>query len=176
MRLQRFVAAMVFLAGLLMVFTVLQRRSQRAAAERTGVAFDDAAWPTVVERVVIDTPAAPAPGGPWSQAVLTDDTVWCSGQVGLDPATGRLIAADAGAQARQALANARAVLAAAGCSLADAVHAQVLLTDLADLPAVDQVWAEHFPQAPPARTVAQVIRLPHEARVAITLAAHRPRR
>jgi 2-iminobutanoate/2-iminopropanoate deaminase len=128
---------------------------------------------SVPAREVIATGKAPAAIGPYSQAVRLDDTVWLSGQIGIDPSTGRLVPGGVEAETRQALENCKAVLAAAGLSLADVVQAQVFLADMADYATVNAVYATYFPAAPPARAAVQVAALPRGARVEIMLTAAR---
>ncbi len=123
-------------------------------------------------REVIATPKAPAAIGPYSQAVRAGDVLYCAGQIGIDPATGKLVEG-VEAQTRQALANLAAVCEAAGFKLGDAVQTQVFLSDLADFEAMNRVYAERFPKDPPARATAQVARLPRDARVEILLTAQR---
>jgi len=124
-------------------------------------------------REAISTTAAPAAIGPYAQAVRVGRTVYLSGQLGLDPATGKLVAGGVEAETRQALVNCRAILAAAGLTLADVVQAQVFLADMNDYQAVNAIYAEHFPAAPPARAAVQVARLPRDGRVEILLTAAR---
>jgi len=129
-------------------------------------------------RRVIATDKAPKAIGPYSQAILADGWLWCSGQVALDPATGALIhegtdEASSRAQARQALQNLAAVVAAAGASLADVVKCTVYLKDMAHFAAVNEVYAEFFPPAssPPARATVEVSRLPKGAMVEVDCVA-----
>ena len=137
-----------------------------------------AAWSCAAaahEREAIATAAAPLPIGPYSQAVRTGDVLWLAGQVGIDPRTGRLVEGGAAAEARQALDNLGAVLAAAGFSFADVVQAQVFLIDIADFAAVNPVYAERFEREPPARATLAVAALPAGARVEIQMVAVRRR-
>lgn len=129
--------------------------------------------PPSAEREIVATAAAPAAIGPYSQAVRVGDVLYAAGQIGLDAATGEMVPGGVEAETRQALANLAAVLAAAGFTLADAVQAQVFLADLDDFAAMNRVYAEHFPSAPPARATVQAARLPRDARVEIMLVAHR---
>lgn len=121
----------------------------------------------------VSTVAAPQPVGPYSQGVLSGDTLWAAGQIGIDPQTGQLVPGGVAAQTRRALENQRAVLEAAGLSLRDVVLAQVYLTDLADYAAMNEVFAAVFPAPYPARTTVQVAGLPRGARVEIQLVAVR---
>lgn len=141
-----------------------------ARAEEAGPVGEEAE-PTV--REVVATPNAPAAIGPYSQAIRVGDVLYAAGQVGLDPATGQIVPGGIEAETRQALANLRAVLEAAGFTLADAVQAQVFLADFADFEAMNRIYAEAFPAAPPARATVEVAKLPRNARVEILLVAHR---
>ncbi len=115
---------------------------------------------------------APAPIGPYSQAVVHGDLVFCSGQLGLDPATGKL-AEGAVKQARQALVNLESVLRGAGSSLHRALRVTVYLTDLSLFLEINEVYAEFFVPPFPARTAVQVSALPKGAAVEIDVIAAR---
>jgi len=118
-------------------------------------------------RAVIRTEAAPAAIGPYSQAIRVGDTVYLSGQIPLDPATGELVEGDISAQTRRVFANLAAVCAAAGGSLADLVRVGIYLIDLGDFAAVNAVMAEACAQPYPARSTIEVSALPRGARVEI---------
>jgi 2-iminobutanoate/2-iminopropanoate deaminase len=122
----------------------------------------------------IATEAAPAALGPYSQAIVAGDYVFCSGQLGLDPATGEL-AEGLAAQADRALRNLGAVLEAAGCSHADIVKTTVFLADMADFAALNEVYAGYFGAAPPARSTFAVKALPKAGLLEIEAVAYRPR-
>jgi 2-iminobutanoate/2-iminopropanoate deaminase len=115
---------------------------------------------------IIQTPNAPAAIGPYSQAVRVGATVYLSGQIGLDPATGNL-RDGVEAQARQVIANLTAVAQAAGGSLDDIVKITLLLADMADFTAVNDILAKSFAPPYPARATYQVAALPKAARVEI---------
>lgn len=115
----------------------------------------------------LKTLAAPAAVGPYAQGIAAGGTVYVSGQLPLDPATGQLAGPDAAAQARRSLQNVEAVLAAAGLTMADVAKTTVLLADIADFAAVNQVYAEFFAPPYPARAAFQVAALPMGARVEI---------
>lgn len=118
--------------------------------------------------------AAPAPVGPYSQAVEHDGWIFASGQIPLDPASGELVGGEIEDQARQVLANLRAVLEAAGASLDDVVRTTIYLIDLSHFPRVNAVYAEHFTREPrPARATVQVAALPLGAAVEIDAIAVR---
>ena len=115
------------------------------------------------------TAAAPAPVGPYNQAVKAAGLLFCSGQIALDPATGAMVGSgDVEAETRQVLANLKAVLAAAGCSPRQVVRTTVFLADLADFAKVNALYAEVFGAGvSPARACVQVAALPKGGRVEI---------
>ncbi len=119
------------------------------------------------------TDGAPQAIGPYAQAVASGSWLYTSGQIGLDPASGELVAGGFEAQARQVLANLRAVLASGGCTPEDVVRATVYLTDLADFPRLNELYAEFVGAHRPARSTVQVAALPKGARVEIDLVARR---
>ena len=119
--------------------------------------------------------AAPAAVGPYSQAVSAGSTVYISGQVPLDPATGALVEGGIQAQAERVLTNIGAILEAAGLNYADVVKTTVLLADIADFKAVNEVYARFFTgPVLPARAAYAVAGLPLGARVEIEAVALRP--
>lgn len=124
---------------------------------------------------IVSSPGAPRAIGPYSQAVLVERgggrTLYCSGQIPLDPATGELVTGDIAVQTERVLANVEAVLAAAGMSCADVVKTTVFLADLGDFARMNEVYAKRFPAAPPARSTVQVAALPRGARVEIEVVA-----
>jgi reactive intermediate/imine deaminase len=120
-----------------------------------------------MSRKIIHTEQAPKAIGPYSQAVRAGQTVYLSGQIPLDPATGELVGGDITAQARRVFENLTAVCAAAGGSLADIVRAGIYLTDLGDFAAVNAVMAEYCKEPFPARSTIGVSALPRGARVEI---------
>jgi 2-iminobutanoate/2-iminopropanoate deaminase len=127
----------------------------------------------MTSRQAVSTSSAPAAIGPYSQAIAVDGTVYCSGQVGLDPATGEL-AEGLEAQAERALRNLSAVLDAAGVTLADVVKTTIFLTDMGDFAAVNAIYATAMPDPPPARSTVAVAALPKGALVEIEAIARRP--
>jgi hypoxanthine phosphoribosyltransferase len=120
------------------------------------------------------TDQAPAAIGPYSQAVSVDGWVYTSGQIGLDPATGELVAGGFEAQARRALENLRHVLAAASCGFGDVVKTGVFLADLADFPRLNALYAEAMGEHRPARSTVQVAALPRGAMVELDMVARQP--
>jgi reactive intermediate/imine deaminase len=116
----------------------------------------------------IQTPDAPQAIGTYSQAIRAGDTIYLSGQIGLDPATGELVLGFEN-QAHRIFRNLAAVAAAGGASLADAVRATVYLTDFADFPKLNQIMAGYFSAPYPARSTVQVAALPRGALVEVDL-------
>jgi 2-iminobutanoate/2-iminopropanoate deaminase len=125
----------------------------------------------VTARTCIQTPRAPAAVGPYSQAVIDGDRVFLSGQIPLDPATGKLVEGDIATQTRRVLDNVKAVLEAAGSSLAQVCKTTVFVTDLKHFAELNRTYAEYFTAAPPARSTVQVAALPLGAQVEIEVIA-----
>ncbi len=122
---------------------------------------------------IISAPRAPAAIGPYSHAIEAGPFVFCSGQIALDPATGRLVADDIEAQTRQVLANLTAVLDAAGLQLAHVVKSTVFLQDMGDFGKMNPLYEAAFAPHKPARSTIQVARLPADARLEIEVIACR---
>ena len=116
-----------------------------------------------MSRTIVSTPQAPAAIGPYSQAVRTGNTVWLSGQIPLDPATGQLVEGGFEAQVQRAFANLKAVAEAAGGSLADCVKLTLFLTDLSNFGTVNEVMKRFFAEPFPARSTIGVASLPRGA-------------
>lgn len=127
-----------------------------------------------MKRTAIHSDDAPKAIGPYSQAIRAGDTVWLSGQIPLHPRSGQLVGETAAEQAEQVLVNLKAVLAAAGCSADDLVRCTIFLADMNDFAAVNEVYAKHMPDPPPARACVEVSRLPKDVRVEIDGIAWRP--
>jgi 2-iminobutanoate/2-iminopropanoate deaminase len=124
----------------------------------------------------LNVPDAPAAIGPYSQAQVVrlhggNRLVFTSGQIGLDPASGKLLEGDVAAQTEQVLRNLAAVLRGASLSLADVVKTTVYLADMAEFAAMNEVYARHFPSDPPARTTIAAAGLPKGARIEIDAVA-----
>lgn len=118
---------------------------------------------------IVATPEAPAAVGPYSQAVRLGDLLFVSGQIPLDPQTGAIVGGGIEEQTRRVMENLKAVVAAAGLTLADALKATCFLKDMADFAAFNAVYAEYFGERPPARETVEVGRLPRDARVEVSL-------
>jgi 2-iminobutanoate/2-iminopropanoate deaminase len=127
-----------------------------------------------VTRQAVSTSGAPAAIGPYSQGIAVDGLLFCSGQVGLDPATGELVDGGVEAQVDRALRNLSAVLDAAGLTMADVVKTTLFLADIGDFAAVNTVYARHMPDPPPARSTFAVGALPKGALVEVDAIARRP--
>lgn len=125
-------------------------------------------------KTIVSTGDAPQAIGPYSQAVVANGFVFCSGQIPLDPATGQVVGDTVEAQTERVIANLAAVLRAAGTDLAHAVRTTIFLHDMNDFAAVNAVYARHFAAAPPARATVQVSRLPRDVKVEIDLVAVLP--
>ena len=127
-------------------------------------------------REVILTEKAPAPIGPYSQAVRVGDTLYVSGQIGIAPGSRQLVDGGVATQAQQAMKNIEAILAAAGFAFADVVQVQIFLEDMDDYGAVNGVYRTFFAENPPARAAVEVAGLPLDAKVEILVVAVRGRR
>ncbi len=112
----------------------------------------------MIERIT--PPGAPAPAGPYSPAVRAGDCIYVAGQVSIEPMTGRVIAGDIRTETRQVLSNIQKILEGCGSSMAAVVRCGVYLTDAADFKPMNEVYAEFFGEAKPARTTIIVAALP----------------
>jgi 2-iminobutanoate/2-iminopropanoate deaminase len=120
-------------------------------------------------REVIQTADAPKAIGPYSQAIAASGTktLFCSGQIPLDPSTGDMVAGDISVQTERVMKNLEAVLKAGGMTFANVVRCGIFLTDLGDFAKVNEVYGRYFPANPPARATVQVSALPRGAKVEI---------
>jgi 2-iminobutanoate/2-iminopropanoate deaminase len=116
---------------------------------------------------IISTSEAPAALGPYSQAVRIGSTIYCAGQIPVDPKSGQIVSKDISEQTRRVLDNISAILKAEGLSFENIVKTTIFLTDLADFQTVNEIYASYFKQAPPARSTVQVAALPKGARIEI---------
>lgn len=122
----------------------------------------------------VATSGAPNAVGPYSQAIDAGDTVYLSGQVGLDPASGQIVPGGLEAETERALRNLGAVLDAAGLGYGDVVKTTCFLVDIADFGAFNAIYGRFFPEPPPARSTFAVAALPKGARVEVEAIARRP--
>ena len=120
---------------------------------------------------IVKSDKAPAAVGPYSQAVITGNLVFCAGQIPLDPATGNVVAGGIEEQARRVLENIKAVLAGAGTTLNKVVKATVFLKDMNDFAGMNKVYSEYFTSNFPARSTLQVARIPKDCLVEIEVVA-----
>jgi len=125
----------------------------------------------VTVREVIATDRGPKAIGPYSQAVKANGFIFISGQIPLDPRTQELVEGDVARQTERVMENLKGIVEAAGSSLNRVVKTTVFLKDLADFPAMNEVYSRYFPASPPARATVQVARLPRDVRVEIELIA-----
>ncbi|MBO6138024.1 MAG: RidA family protein [Lachnospiraceae bacterium] len=121
----------------------------------------------------LHTDKAPAAIGPYSQAIAAGDTVYVSGQIPIDPSTGNFAGEDIASQTRQSLTNIKNILEAGGLSMKDVVKTTVLLANIGDFAAMNEVYAEFFEEPYPARAAFQVAAIPKGALVEIEAVAHK---
>jgi len=121
----------------------------------------------------VTTEKAPKAIGPYSQAIVSGELIFTSGQIPLDPATQQMVAGDIRAQTERVMENLAAVLSAAGVGFENVVKASIFVVDLADFATVNEIYGKRFPKSPPARSTVQVAALPKGARVEIDLIARK---
>jgi 2-iminobutanoate/2-iminopropanoate deaminase len=119
----------------------------------------------------IQSDAAPKALGPYSQAIVGNGFVFCSGQIGLAPPSGEMVPGGVQAQTHQVLKNLQGVLQAAGSDLSKVVKTTVFLKNMSDFTAMNEIYAGYFGDVPPARSTVEVARLPRDALVEIELVA-----
>jgi 2-iminobutanoate/2-iminopropanoate deaminase len=125
-------------------------------------------------KTAVASPHGPKAAGPYSQGIISGDLVFLSGQIPLDPDTGKIVRGEMREQVRQVLKNVRVQLEAAGCGMADIVKTTVFLVDLADFGLMNELYAEAFAGTiPPARATVQVSALPLGSRIEIEVIARR---
>lgn len=123
---------------------------------------------------IIETPNAPAPIGPYSQAVLYHDTLYTSGQIAIDPATGNLVSGDITAETKQVMENIGAVLKAAGMDYENVLKTTIFIKDMNDFQKINSVYGSFFNEATaPARETVEVARLPKDVSVEISVLARK---
>jgi 2-iminobutanoate/2-iminopropanoate deaminase len=120
---------------------------------------------------VIRSKSAPAPIGPYSQAILSGNTLFCSGQIPIDPSSGELNMENLSIETHQVMQNLRMVLEEAGMQFTDVVKCSIFLKDMGDFAEVNAIYGEYFDVNPPARETVQVARLPLDVNVEISLIA-----
>jgi 2-iminobutanoate/2-iminopropanoate deaminase len=120
---------------------------------------------------IISTSEAPAAVGPYSQAVRVESTIYCAGQIPLDPKSGQIVPGDIGTQTRRVLDNIAAVLRSEGVTFENVAKTTIFLTDLGDFQTVNEIYGSYFKNQPPARSTVQVSALPKGANVEIEVIA-----
>jgi len=126
------------------------------------------------KQIVVPAEGGPKAIGPYSLGVKAGQLLFVSGQLGLDPATGAMVAGGVEAETRQALKNLQAILETGGCTLQQVVKTTVFLRDMNDFSRMNAVYAEFFKENPPARSTVQVAALPRSGAVEIELVALLP--
>jgi 2-iminobutanoate/2-iminopropanoate deaminase len=122
---------------------------------------------------IVSTEKAPRAIGPYSQAVISGELIFTSGQIPLDPGTQQMVAGDIRAQTERVMDNLAAVLDAAGVGFENVVKSTIFVVDLGDFATVNEIYGKRFPRSPPARSTVQVAALPKGARVEIEMIARR---
>lgn len=122
-------------------------------------------------REAVSSSQAPPAIGPYSQAIRAGGLLFVSGQIPLDPETGKMVDGDLAAQTHRVFKNLGAILSAAGATFDNVVKTTVYLADMNDFPAMNEIYAGYFPSPAPARATVQAARLPRDARVEIDLIA-----
>ncbi|MGB3780441.1 MAG: RidA family protein [Tunicatimonas sp.] len=120
---------------------------------------------------IIQSADAPAPIGPYSQAVQAGNLLFVSGQVPIDPATGEVIEGDITEETQQVMKNLEAILKAAGSSFAQVVKCTIFIRDMGQFSAINEAYGQYFPENPPARETVEVSRLPKDVNVEISCIA-----
>jgi 2-iminobutanoate/2-iminopropanoate deaminase len=124
-----------------------------------------------MKKVVIHTADAPAPIGPYNQAILSGDLLFVSGQICIDPATGELDNKDVQTETRRCMSNLKAILTAAGMDFSNVVKTSIFITDMKQFAAINEVYGEFFSEEFPARETVQVAALPKFVNVEISVIA-----
>lgn len=124
-----------------------------------------------MNKIVINTPNAPAPIGPYNQAIFSGDTLYISGQICIDPATGNLDNKDVQAETHRAMLNLKAILSAAGMTFKNVVKTTIFITDMKQFGEINEVYGKYFEGDFPARETVQVAALPKFVNVEISMIA-----
>ncbi|GGZ18620.1 reactive intermediate/imine deaminase [Echinicola pacifica] len=126
-----------------------------------------------MSKSIIHSPEAPAPIGPYSQAVLAGDTLYVSGQIALDADSGELINENITEETHAVMKNLDAILSAAGLSFANVVKCSIFIKDMNDFGTINEAYGQYFSSAPPARETVEVSRLPKDVSVEISCIAYK---
>lgn len=122
-------------------------------------------------KTIINSPKAPAPIGPYSQAVLSNGVLYVSGQIPIDQTTGQLVSTSIEDETRQVMKNLSYILEAAGASFANVLKCSIFIKDMGQFAQINAVYGEYFPENPPARETVEVSRLPKDVSVEISCIA-----
>ncbi|VXD18265.1 RidA family protein [Marinoscillum sp. 108] len=122
-------------------------------------------------KTIINSPKAPAPIGPYSQAVLSNSVLYVSGQIPIDQATGQLVSTSIEDETRQVMKNLSYILEAAGATFANVLKCSIFIKDMGQFAQINAVYGEYFPENPPARETVEVSRLPKDVSVEISCIA-----
>lgn len=126
-----------------------------------------------MDKTVINTPNAPAPIGPYNQAILSGNTLYVSGQIAIDPQTGKMITEEINSETHQVMKNLEGILQAAGFDFSHVVKCTIFVNDMNNFARVNEVYGSYFKDAPPARETVEVSRLPKDVNVEIScIASH----
>ena len=126
-----------------------------------------------MDKKAINSSKAPAPIGPYSQAIESNGTIYISGQIAIDQSSGELINDSIESETHQVLKNLKAILEEAGLTLNDVVKCSIFIKDMGQFAAINSVYATYFPNTPPARETVEVSRLPKDVNVEISAIATR---
>lgn len=121
---------------------------------------------------IVNTDKAPSAIGPYSQAVIHQNTIYCSGQIALDPKTNEIISAEVGEQTEQVMQNLEQILMEAGSSFSKVLKCSIFLADMNDFSKVNEIYGRYFPENPPARETVEVSRLPKDVKIEISCIAY----
>lgn len=124
-----------------------------------------------MEKQIINTPNAPAPIGPYNQAILTGNMLFASGQIAINPATNQLVTEDIVSETHQVMQNVKAILNAAGMDFSDVLKSTIFITDMNDFGKINEAYGSYFSGYAPARETVQVAALPKNVHVEISVIA-----
>lgn len=121
---------------------------------------------------IVKTKKAPAAIGPYSQAVIHQNTIYCSGQIALEPQTMALVSKKTDEQTTQVMQNIEQILLEAGSNFSKVIKCSIFLADMNDFPVVNEIYGNYFPESPPARETVEVSRLPKDVKIEISCIAY----
>lgn len=124
-----------------------------------------------MKKEIVKTEDAPAPIGPYSQAILTNSLLFISGQIAIDPETGTMVQADIQTETHRVMKNLKAILTKAGCDFSSVIKTSIFLRDFNQFAAVNEVYGSYFEEDHPARETVEVSRLPKDANIEISMIA-----